>query len=321
MAIARDAELPATPDRVLTGAEIASLDDETLGERLDHATIVARITPLDKLRIVELLRARGHVVAMTGDGVNDAPALRLADVGVAMGRGGTDVAREAADLVLTDDNFATLAEALVEGRGFWHNLRRSIGLLFGGNAGEVGLMAAAAIAGLPSPLTTRQVLTVNLLTDVLPAMSVAMQPPDHRNLAELAREGGSALDAPLRADIVRRGVATAVPSFAAFLAASRRAGPAQARSVAFASIVTTQLVQTVDLGWAERRLSPQVLAAVAASLGVVVAALGIPPVRAFLGFGPIGPSGLMLAAGASAGAGALARLLPIEAAPARALGG
>ncbi|HEY6760696.1 MAG TPA: HAD-IC family P-type ATPase [Baekduia sp.] len=312
MAIGRAAELPATRDRVLTGAEIAALDDDALGDRLQTVTIVARITPLDKLRIVEVLRSRGHVVAMTGDGVNDAPALRLADVGVAMGRGGTQVAREAADLVLTDDNFATLAEALVEGRGFWSNLRRSLGLLFGGNAGEVGLMAAAGIVGLPSALTTRQVLTVNVLTDVLPAMSVAMQAPDHRNLATLAREGGAALDAPLRADIIRRGIATAVPSFAAYLAASRRAGVPAARSVAFASIVSTQLIQTVDLGWSERRLSPQVMAAVVASLGVLAAALAIPGARAFLGFGPIGLSGVLLAGGASLAAAALARMLPIR---------
>ena len=236
-AIAREAGLPVGDEEMLTGEDVEGLDDETLAARLERATVIARTTPLQKVRIVDSLRRRGHVVAMTGDGVNDAPALRLADVGVAMGRGGTQVAREAADLVLIDDEFATLAEAFVEGRGFWHNMRRSLGLLLGGTAGEVLLMIAVASSGKAVPLSTRQVLTINLVTDVLPAVSVAIQPPEHRNLAALSREGGSALDAPLRADIIRRGIATGGPSFGAYLLASRTVGMTAARSVAYLSIV------------------------------------------------------------------------------------
>ena len=186
-----------------------------------------------------------------------------------MGRGGTEVARQTADLVLSDDEFSTLTEALVEGRGFWHNMRRALGLLLGGNAGEVGLMIASALGGLPTPLTTRQVLTVNLVTDVFPAVSVAIQPPEHRNLAQLSREGGSALDAPLRADVIRRGVATALPSFGAYVLATRLVGPAAGSSVAYISIVTSQLAQTVDLGQAEGRLNSSVLGAVGGSLAVL----------------------------------------------------
>jgi Cation transporting ATPase, C-terminus/haloacid dehalogenase-like hydrolase len=268
-AIAGQAGLPAEDEWMLTGEEVEGLDDQSLAKRLERATIIARTMPLQKLRIIELLRGRGHVVAMTGDGVNDAPALRLADVGVAMGRGGTEVARQAADLLLIDDDFETLAEALVEGRAFWHNMRRALGLLLGGNAGEVGLILASALAGLASPLTTRQVLTINLVTDVLPAVSVAIQQPEHRNLAQLAREGGTALDAPLQADIIRRGVATVAPSFAAYLLASRVSSPAAGSSVAYLSIVATQLAQTIDLGQAEGRLTVPVLAAVGGSLAVV----------------------------------------------------
>ena len=127
--------------------------------------------------------------------------------------------------MLSDDDFTTLVEALVEGRGFWRNMRRALGLLLGGNVGEVGLMIASALSGLPTPLTTRQVLTVNLVTDVFPAVSVAIQPPEHRNLALLSREGGSALDAPLRADVIRRGVATALPSFGAYVLATDWSDP------------------------------------------------------------------------------------------------
>ena len=310
-AIASQAGLPTGEDRLLTGEEVSGLDYETLSGRLERATIIARTTPLQKLRIVEALRAAGHVVAMTGDGVNDAPALRLADVGVAMGRGGTEVARQTADLVLSDDEFATLAEALVEGRGFWHNMRRALGLLLGGNAGEVGLMTASALAGRSGPLTTRQVLTVNLVTDVFPAVSVAIQPPEHRNLARLSREGGGALDARLRADVIRRGIATAAPSFGAYLLASRLMAPAAAGTVAYTSIVTTQLAQMIDLGQAEGRLTPSVLGAAAGSLATLGATMVVPPVRTFLGVGPPSVVGLVLAAGASGLAVVLGRVVPV----------
>ena len=310
-AIARNAGLPTSDSRMLTGEDVAELDEADLAGRLECATVIARTTPLQKLRIVETLRSAGHVVAMTGDGVNDAPALRLADVGVAMGRGGTEVARQTADLVLSDDEFSTLAEALVEGRGFWHNMRRALGLLLGGNAGEVGLMIASALGGLPTPLTTRQVLTVNLVTDVFPAVSVAVQPPEHRNLALLSREGGSALDAPLRADVMRRGVATALPSFGAYVLATRLVGPAAGSSVAYITIVTSQLAQTVDLGHAEGRLHSSVLGAVGGSVAVLAATVVLPPLRTFLGLSSPSVAGVALAGGASALAVVLGRSVPL----------
>jgi magnesium-transporting ATPase (P-type) len=309
-AIAAEAGLPVDGDAVLLGSEIADLDDHELERRLDRATVIARTTPLDKVRIVEALQRGGHVVAMTGDGVNDAPALRLADVGVAMGRRGTEVAREAADLVLSDDDFSTLAEALVEGRAFWQNMRQAIGLLLGGNAGEVGVMVGAGLTGLPSPLTTRQVLSVNLVTDVLPAVAVAVQEPEHRDLTKLRREGTAALDAPLRNDIVRRGVATALPTLAAYLLAARAWGPLPARTVAYTSVVTTQLGQTLDLGRAGGRLTPAVTRAAAGSLGVLAATLWIPALRALLGLAPLTLPGLAASGVASLGAIVLARGLP-----------
>ena len=281
-AIAREAGLLTEGGQVLTGTEIAELDDAKLDRLLERAAVVARITPLDKLRIVESLQRRRHTVAMTGDGVNDAPALRLADVGVAMGMGGTEVARQAADVVLADDDFSTLVEALIEGRAFWQNMHRALGLLLGGNLGELGLIAGAGVLGRDAPLSTRQILTVNLVTDVLPALAVAVQQPEHRKLSALAREGTAGLGTPLREDILRRAAATAVPSLAAYLLAARAGGPAQGRAVAFASIVATQLAQMLAVGHAQGQLTAPVLGAAAACGGGVLASLTLPPLSGFL---------------------------------------
>jgi len=280
-AIANEVGLETLDSNVLTGSEMAGLSNEAIDERLKRVTVVARVTPLDKLRIVESLQRMGHVVAMTGDGVNDAPALRLSDVGIAMGRGGTEVARQAADLVLGDDDFTTLVEALVEGRGFWRNIRRTLGLLLGGILGELGFVAIATAIGLPAPLNTRQILTMNLITFGLPTLAVALQEPEHRNLAGLAREGASALEKPLRNDVIRRANATIIPSLLAYVLALPLGG-VQAQTVAFAVAIGSQLAQTVDSGHVETGLTKSVVGAVGTSFGLVVASLFVPQLRALL---------------------------------------
>jgi calcium-translocating P-type ATPase len=306
-AIASEAGLSAGEDDVLTGDRLAELNDTELDDRLEHASVVARITPLDKVRIVESLQRRGHTLAMTGDGVNDAPALRLADVGVAMGREGTEVARQAGDVVLADDDFATLVEALVEGRGFWQNMRRALALLLGGNLGEIGLMVGASALGLASPLTPRQILAVNLVSDVLPAVSVAVQPPEHRKLSGLAREGAAALDQPLRDEILRRGAATAVPALGAYVLAGR--ARAQPQTVAFASVVSTQLAQTLDLGRLDGRISGSVAGAVAGTTALLALTVMLPPLQGFFGLASPSPAAFALVGGAAAAAVALASTL------------
>jgi len=306
-AIAAEAGLGLGPGAVITGEEVAQAEDHELARWLERATVIARITPLDKLRIVDRLQESGHTVAMTGDGVNDAPALRLADVGVAMGRGGTEVARQAADLVLADDRFETLTVALLEGRSLWHNLHGALGLLLGGNLGEIGLMAGAALSGGRTVLAARQILAVNLVTDVLPAVAVAVQPPREHELSELRRESVESFDRRLIRDVVRRGVATATPSLAAVLLAGPLGAPPQ--TVAFASIILTQLAQTVEAGRTEDKLSPSVLAAIGGSGGVLGLALAWPALRRFLGLATPTPASLALSAATAPAAVLLARTL------------
>jgi len=164
--------------RVVTGAELGKLDDAALEREVARIRVCARASPADKMRVVEALQKLGHVVAMTGDGVNDAPALKKADIGVAMGLTGTDVAREAAAMTLTDDNFASIVAAVEEGRGVFGNIKKYLMFLLSSNVGEIGLMAGTALLGMPLPLTAVQILYVNLATDGLPALALAVDPPE-----------------------------------------------------------------------------------------------------------------------------------------------
>jgi len=177
-AVARELGLLTSSERVVTGSELDRMSDADLEREVEDIAVYARVSPAHKLRVVTALQKKDHVVAMTGDGVNDAPALKQADIGVAMGITGTDVTKEAAAMTLTDDNFASIVAAVEEGRAIFGNIKKYLMYLLSSNIGEIGLMAGATLLGLPLPLTAVQILYVNLATDGLPALALSVDPPE-----------------------------------------------------------------------------------------------------------------------------------------------
>jgi Ca2+-transporting ATPase len=228
--------------RVVTGAELEELDDAELEREIGRIDVFARVSPAHKLRVVEALQHEGHVVAMTGDGVNDAPALKRADIGVAMGITGTDVAKEAAAMTLTDDNFASIVAAVEEGRGIFGNIKKYLMFLLSSNVGEIGLMVGAAAAGLPLPLTAVQILYVNLATDGLPALALAVDPPEPDLMRRAPRDSRSGIFTRQTVSLMLvAGVwaaAANVVLFALLLEAGR--SEAEAMTMTFVSLVIIQ---------------------------------------------------------------------------------
>lgn len=299
--------------RVTTGPELDLLTEAELDKLVSQVGVFARVSPDHKVRIVAALRRTGRVVAVTGDGANDAPAIRLADVGVALGQRGTNAAKEAADVVVTDDRIETIIDAIAEGRAMWSSVRDAIAMLLGGNLGEIAFTVGTGLV-LPggSPLNARQLLLVNVFTDMLPSLALAVQAPTKATPDVLLREGPDAsLGSALNRDIMIRGGLTAGAGLAAWTA-GRMTGitPRRASTTALVGIVGAQLGQTLVTGWR----SPLV---VAASLGSAAALAGViqtPVVSQFFGCTPIGPVGwgigLTSAAAASLGAPLVARLAP-----------
>jgi Ca2+-transporting ATPase len=178
LAIGRDLGIAQEGDRVITGVELNQLNDDELAGQVEQTPIYARVTAEHKLRIVKAWRSCGHIVAMTGDGVNDAPAVKAADIGIAMGITGTDVTKEASDMVLTDDNFVSIVNAVEEGRTIFANIQKFVHYLLATNGGEVLLMFLAALIGWPAPLFAIQILWINLITDALPALALGVERPE-----------------------------------------------------------------------------------------------------------------------------------------------
>jgi len=251
-AIAQEIGLWADKDLVLTGAELDSLDQQRLESVVQRVRVVARATAANKLRIVEALKARGLICAMTGDGVNDAPAVKSAHIGVAMGKAGTEVTKEAADLVLADDNYATIVAAVEEGRAIYANIRKFIFFLLSSNAGIVFVVLAASLFGWAAPLTPIQILWINLITNGLPALALGVDPKDPDQMEQPPRVPGKRLMAgPEWSALAVVGLVMAVAALGAFYLVSHGvAHPpeqlARARTLCFAILSISPMFHALN---------------------------------------------------------------------------
>jgi Ca2+-transporting ATPase len=238
----------ADSDNIVTGRQLAAMDDTMLAAVIDSTGIFARVEPEHKLRIVSALQGKGHVVAMTGDGVNDAPALKKADIGVAMGITGTDVAKDAAAMTLLDDNFSSIVAAVAEGRGIFANIKKYLAFVLSCNIGEIGLMTVVALLGMPLPLTSVQILYVNLATDGLIALALAVDPyePDLMQLQPRNPRSGI-LSRPVLTLMLVGGIWSTAVNLAIFTWMLRSARSlAEAMTVTFVSLVLIQFFKAYN---------------------------------------------------------------------------
>ncbi len=248
-AIAQDLDILWPGDGVLTGIDLNKMNGKELQEAVGNTTVYARVSPEHKLKIIEALQKKGHVVAMTGDGVNDAPALKRADIGVAMGITGTAVAKQAADMVLLDDNFATIVNAVREGRTIYDNIRKSIQYLLACNIGEIITIFMAILLGWGSPLTPIQLLWMNLITDGAPALALGLEPPERGIMKRRPRpRGEGVLSRDMAAGILGQGIMLGIISLASYGLALRWGRPLRAaRTIAFSTLAFSQLVHSFNI--------------------------------------------------------------------------
>ncbi|HEX5367531.1 MAG TPA: HAD-IC family P-type ATPase [Acidimicrobiales bacterium] len=291
---------------VVTGADLDTMDDGALDAVVDDTTVFARVTPAHKVRLVEAYRRRGRAVAMTGDGANDAPAIRAADVGVALGEHSTSAARAVADVVVTDGRIETLIDAVVEGRAMWASVREALAILVGGNVGEIAFtLGTGAVTG--TTLSPRQLLLVNLFTDAVPSLAIAMRTPRHKGAEDLLGEGPEAsLGVALERQVVTRALATAAGAGVAWAGARATGRARRASTVALAGLVGAQLGQTLVVGGPD----PVVALAGLGSAAALAAVIQTPGLSRLVDCTPLGPLGWGLAlAGTATGVG-LSLVLP-----------
>ena len=241
-AIAKQIGIFEEGDMALEGVELDAMTDDELDEKLTRISVYARVSPEHKIRIVSAWQRKGCIAAMTGDGVNDAPALKKADVGVAMGITGTEVSKDAAAMILADDNFATIVKAVVNGRGVYTNIKNAIQFLLSGNMAGILAVLYASLMALPVPFQPVHLLFINLLTDSLPAIALGMEPARKGLLDQKPRDPkASILDKPLMFKILWQGALIAIASMTAFYLGLSAGGAAMASTMAFATLTLARL--------------------------------------------------------------------------------
>lgn len=248
-AIAEQLGILRSGDEAVTGAELQAMTDEEFDKRLEQISVYARVSPEDKIRVVKAWQKKGQIVSMTGDGVNDAPALKAADIGCAMGITGTDVAKGAADMTLQDDNFATIVAAVREGRGIYNNIRKTVGFLLGTNIGEVLLVFCSMLFFKVSPLLSMQLLWINLVTDSLPAIALGMEPVEDSVMDARPRPKGEGIFAHgLGIQVILQGIMFGILSLAAFWVGVRSSGGIKAgRTMAFLVLGFSQIIHAFNM--------------------------------------------------------------------------
>ena len=232
----------------LTGTELEKMTDEELTKNVRKYSVYARVSPEHKVRIVKAWQANGEIVAMTGDGVNDAPALKNADIGIAMGKGGTDVAKNASDMVLTDDNFVTIVEAVKQGRNIYDNIKKAVHFLLATNIGEIVAIFVGLLLGIKSPLLAIQLLWVNLVTDSLPAIALGLEKAENNIMNRLPRNPRKSLFADgLWGKITTEGVMIGVLTLVAFSIGNNLYSIEVGRTMAFLSLGILELVHSFNI--------------------------------------------------------------------------
>jgi Ca2+-transporting ATPase len=308
-AIARELDLADGDDiRILDSRSLADMSPDVLGTLSTNLHVFARVSPAHKLQIVQVLQQSGKVVAMTGDGINDAPALRAAAIGVAMGHTGTDVAREVADIVLEDDNLQTMLVAISEGRTTYNNIRKSLHFLLSTNMSEIMVTSASMTVGLGEPLTAMQLLWINLVSDIFPGLALALEPPEPDVLLRPPRDHDEEILQPAALKkMLREAALLSAGSLGAYSFGVARYGQGpQAGTMAFLSLTAGQLLHALSCRSEEKtifdggtRPNPYLNAALLGTFGLQALALVLPPLRGLLGVARIGAvDGLVAAAGA-----------------------